>query len=70
MKPSPLIRLFACSWLAVVGLSLGTEPTQEGIAFFEKKIRPMLVQHCYKCHSANSEKVRGELLVDTKTGLL
>ena len=24
--------------------------------FFEKKIRPILVKHCYKCHSEESEK--------------
>jgi len=38
--------------------------------FFESKIRPILVQHCYKCHSAESDKVKGSLLVDTKEGLL
>ena len=35
---------------------------------FEKKIRPVLVENCYKCHSAKSEKVKGELLLDTKAG--
>jgi len=56
----------------LVGLTVASqaEPSAEGIAFFEKKIRPVLVEHCYKCHSANSEKVRGELLVDTRAGLL
>ncbi|MFO0813128.1 MAG: DUF1549 domain-containing protein [Gemmatales bacterium] len=38
--------------------------------FFEKKIRPVLVEKCYQCHSAKSEKVRGGLLLDTKAGLL
>jgi cytochrome c553 len=44
-------------------------PTQEQLAFFEKKIRPVLVESCYKCHSAESEKVKGELLLDTREGL-
>ena len=39
------------------------------MAFFEKKIRPVLVEHCYKCHSASSEKVKGELLLDTREGI-
>lgn len=39
-------------------------------AFFEQKIRPVLVQHCYSCHSADSEKIRGGLLLDTAAGLL
>ncbi|MDG2213380.1 MAG: hypothetical protein P8M70_06110, partial [Verrucomicrobiota bacterium] len=45
------------------------EPTAEGLAFFEKKIRPVLVEHCYKCHSASSEKVKGGLLLDTREGI-
>ncbi len=38
--------------------------------FFEKNIRPILAERCYKCHSAASEKLKGELLLDTKEGLL
>ena len=42
----------------VLGL-LGTphgvaSPTPEQIAFFETKIRPVLAQHCYGCHSAEA----------------
>lgn len=36
------------------------------LAFFEKRIRPLLVQHCYECHSAESKELRGELLVDSR----
>lgn len=42
----------------------------EKLAFFESRIRPVLVQHCYKCHSAESKEVRGGLLVDSRQGLL
>jgi len=45
------------------------KPTQEQLAFFEKKIRPVLVDTCYRCHSADSEKLKGELLLDTREGL-
>ncbi len=38
--------------------------------FFEKKIRPVLVESCYECHSAESKKVKGGLLLDTREGLL
>jgi hypothetical protein len=44
-----------------------------GIAFFEKKIRPVLTEHCYGCHSAAArakKKLRGGLLLDSKEGLL
>src|SRR5262245_53879147 len=40
-----------------------------GVTFFEQKIRPVLVRHCYKCHSAQSKKPRGGLLLDTRAGL-
>ncbi len=36
--------------------------------FFEKNIRPVLVEHCYKCHSSESEKIKGGLTLDTKQG--
>ena len=38
--------------------------------FFENKIRPVLVEHCYECHSADSEEVGGKLLLDTREGVL
>jgi hypothetical protein len=41
----------------------------EGDEFFEKKIRPVLVAHCYKCHSAQAAKVKGGLRLDTREGL-
>src|SRR6187397_2934547 len=40
----------------------------EGTDFFEKKIRPLLVTHCYECHSAESKKLGGNLLLDHKEG--
>jgi hypothetical protein len=41
-----------------------------GIDFFEKKIRPVLVERCYRCHSAGAKKVKGELLLDSREGVL
>ncbi|QIF04411.1 PSD1 and planctomycete cytochrome C domain-containing protein [Roseimicrobium sp. ORNL1] len=39
------------------------------VAFFESRIRPVLVEHCYECHSAESGKSKGGLLLDTKHGI-
>ena len=36
--------------------------------FFEKEIRPLLYKHCYKCHSAEAEKLKGGLLLDSSQG--
>ena len=44
--------------------------TQEQIAFFEKKIRPVLVEKCYSCHAADAKKIRGGLRLDTRETLL
>ena len=41
-----------------------------GIEFFEAKIRPVLVEKCYSCHSADAKALRGGLLLDTKQGVL
>jgi len=48
----------------------GVEPTAEQLAFFEAKVRPVLVEYCYECHSAAAKKVKGGLVVDTRAGLL
>ena len=41
----------------------------KGIAFFEAKIRPVLVENCYKCHSTATGKSQGSLLLDTRKGI-
>jgi hypothetical protein len=49
-------------------------PKQEieakGSAFFESKIRPVLVEHCYKCHSESEGERKGGLLLDRQSGWL
>ncbi|MEQ1852370.1 MAG: PSD1 and planctomycete cytochrome C domain-containing protein [Chthoniobacteraceae bacterium] len=50
-------------WAAVTA-----EPTQKQLDFFESKIRPILADHCYKCHSIEAGKAKGELTLDTKGG--
>ena len=34
-----------------LSVASAAEPTAEQIEFFENKIRPVLVEHCYSCHS-------------------
>ena len=43
--------------------------TVEQRDFFEKKIRPVLADKCYKCHSEKSEKIKGGLTLDTREGI-
>lgn len=42
----------------------------DGIEFFEKKIRPVLATHCYKCHSEKAQKIKGSLALDSAAGIL
>ena len=35
-------------------------------AFFESKIRPVLVERCYECHSSEAKKLRGGLRLDSR----
>ncbi len=69
-----LLALAVCASLATAdepaAVADPQSPDPEQLAFFESRIRPVLVQHCYKCHSAESKDIRGGLLVDSRQGLL
>ena len=41
-----------------------------GLALFEKKIRPVLSEHCYECHSSEAKKIGGKLQLDRRAGIL
>src|SRR5215218_3863682 len=64
MRSFPLILSFVC--LAVARLP--GAPTPEQLEFFEKEVRPVLAEQCYKCHGP--EKQKGELRVDSLEALL
>ncbi len=46
--------------------ALAADP--DGNAFFEQKVRPVLIEHCYECHSAEAKKLKGNLYLDSKAG--
>lgn len=56
--------------LLLLGVGARAQGSDSDLAFFENKIRPLLVEHCYKCHSEKSEKVKGELLLDSREAML
>src|SRR5262249_54066908 len=60
----------AVALLALIGHTRAAGPTAEDIEFFEKKIRPVLVEHCYQCHAAGAKKVRAGLRLDSKALVL
>lgn len=61
-----MIRRALLAWAL---LSAGPGFAQDGIEFFERKIRPVLVEKCYECHSAESQKLKGGLRLDTAEGI-
>ena len=58
--------VFAASSTLSQEMSDAAKPTEEQIAFFEKKIRPVLVKHCYECHSSDADSIKGGLALDTR----
>ena len=46
------------------------EPTKQGLEFFEKNVRPILSEHCYKCHSVAESSAKGGLILDSRDGML
>jgi len=68
-------RLLTCLLFAIApslmraSLNADQIDTEAGIAFFESKVRPVLVQHCYSCHSAEAGESEGELQLDTRTAI-
>lgn len=58
--------------LATASSALSQPATRDDAArleFFEKKVRPVLVEHCHHCHSADT-KPSGGLRVDDRNGLI
>ncbi len=41
----------------------------EDVDLFESKVRPVLVAHCYRCHSAGAKSVKGGLRLDSLDGM-
>src|SRR5215831_7747469 len=59
--------------LAVLAFGVG-QPRADGspqdLAFFETRVRPVLVENCYRCHSGQSDKPKAGLRLDSREGLL
>ena len=51
-------------------LASAKDLTREQIEFFEKKVRPVLVNNCYRCHSKEATSLKGSLYLDSRSGVL
>ncbi len=66
---------FLCALASTFAVAHAADPAPQKIssadnAFFEERVRPVLSEKCYSCHSAKAEKVKAGLLLDTRQGLL
>jgi len=62
-----------CTGLFFFSQSISAEQTEfsnEALAFFESKIRPVFVAKCYNCHSHEAKKLKGGLYMDSREGLM
>ncbi len=75
-QPAPLHRgdpLKRASLLHAVNLLLilaATARPDDSTALFEAKIRPVLIDKCYACHSADAKRIKGGLRLDTREAML
>jgi hypothetical protein len=56
------------SWWSPRLLSQSVDPSRD-TKFFETKVRPVLVEHCYECHSTSAVELQGGLNLDTREGI-
>jgi hypothetical protein len=77
LRNSSFFRISSSMFCHAALLSLGVvlrasaaEPTPAQLQFFETRVRPVLANNCYKCHSQQAEKVKGGLMLDTRDSLL
>ena len=71
MRPTPsqtALFIGIAAVLAYVQPALATPPS-EGERLFEARIRPVLVERCYKCHSSHTKELKGGLRLDSAAGL-
>lgn len=47
-----------------------TATQREDLAFFEQKVRPLLIERCFECHSQSAKKQKGGLLLDSREAIL
>ena len=70
MRNPTLLTLAVAGVTVLAGTARGAEIAKAQLDFFENKVRPVLAQHCYKCHNSAEGKLKGDLALDTKDGVI
>lgn len=71
---APLQIMIFASWLlpslsnAQESDTTRTPPAPGQLEFFETKIRPVLIKHCFECHSGEKDSIEGSLSLGSREG--
>jgi len=61
---------FHCALLIAASYTWAAAAQDARIEFFEKKVRPVLVEHCFQCHSDQIREPKSDLRLDSRAALL
>ncbi|MEX2214772.1 MAG: PSD1 and planctomycete cytochrome C domain-containing protein [Phycisphaeraceae bacterium] len=71
VRMSGYLALMLCiGCLATAPAQAADAASADSLDFFEKRIRPLLVERCYECHSAQATRIKGGLRLDSRDALL
>lgn len=68
MKARPSIPFILALHAGIAGVAAPADDTRT--AFFEKTVRPILINRCYECHSTEKGKSKGGLTLDSRDAVL
>ena len=72
--PIGVLALLGATTLALAGRAAAPAPaaavSSADAAFFDTRIRPVLSDQCFKCHSHSADRIKGGLMLDSQAGLL
>lgn len=67
--PHIVLALAVATGLGVARAAADEPLAPAAVAFFETKIRPVLVERCYECHATDADVLQGGLLLDSREGV-
>ncbi len=63
VKASAILAIQIATTIVCSGFLFGDDSKQSD-EYFERRVRPILAERCFECHSSDSEKIHGGLRVD------
>ena len=69
-RPVQPVGFFASLTCLLGNLASGADFTPTQLEFFEKEVRPLFAEHCYKCHSVDAKRLEAGLLLDSRASQL